>query len=234
MRAAFLACGAADQGQGRPPGAGACSAIEPGSPGRLLPPRGGPEPRGWGRGREGAAGAPASEGTSHSCRLDTRCRRSRRARPVAPVRSVPASSACCPSPRPAGPRPLWAPRPAGRRGLDAALKGCAHLGAAPVAEWLFSEWGTGPGQRPGIPEPRLGSWSGSEHGPRLAEWPGTGPQGLGAAALRASGSDAYAASSLRPRGQSPAAGGAGRTPGDARTRGHGSRALCPARGRPAL
>lgn len=105
------------------------------------------------------------------CSSSPRLPRSARVRCVRPARSAPTSSTCCPSPRPSG-QPLGSgrcePPPSLGAGLDSAPGGVRSLGGAPVAEWLLGllfRTGACPGQRPGIPGPRHGSRSVSEHGP---------------------------------------------------------------------
>lgn len=169
------------------------------------------------------------------CSSSPRLPRSARVRCVRPARSAPTSSTRCPSPRPSG-QPLGSgrcePPPSLGAGLDSAPEGVRSLGGAPVAERLLGllfRTGARPGQRPGIPGPRHGSRSVSEHGPLTDRVARDRPSGPGCRVHSgASGGDA----SPRPRGQSQAAGGAGPTPGEARTGGRGSRALCPGRGHP--
>lgn len=239
MQLRFSPLGPLARGRSGSPGPGLALPFEPRGPGRLLP------PRGWGR--EGAAAARAvpalvSEGAStrllpgrETPTVTPRLPRSARVRCVRPARSAPTSSTRCPSPRPSG-QPLGSgrcePPPSLGAGLDSAPGGVRSLGGAPVAEWLLGllfRTGARPGQRPGIPGPRHGSRSVSEHGPLTDRVARDRPSGPGCRVHSgASGGDA----SPRPRGQSQAAGGAGPTPGEARTGGHGSRALCPGRGHP--
>lgn len=105
------------------------------------------------------------------CSSSPRLPRSARVRCVRPARSAPTSSTRCPSPRPSG-QPLGSghcePPPSLGAGLDSAPEGVRSLGGAPVAERLLGllfRTGARPGQRPGIPGPRHGSRSVSEHGP---------------------------------------------------------------------
>lgn len=119
------------------------------------------------------------------CSSSPRLPRSARVRCVRPARSAPTSSTRCPSPRPSG-QPLGSgrcePPPSLGAGLDSAPEGVRSLGGAPVAEWLLGllfRTGARPGQRPGIPGPRHGSRSVSEHGPLTDQVARDRPSGPG-------------------------------------------------------
>lgn len=189
MQLRFSPLGPLARGRSGSPGPGLALPFEPRGPGRLLP------PRGWGR--EGAAAARAvpavvSEGAStrllpgrETPTVTPRLPRSARVRCVRPARSAPTSSTRCPSPRPSG-QPLGSgrcePPPSLGAGLDSAPEGVRSLGGAPVAERLLGllfRTGARPGQRPGIPGPRHGSRSVSEHGPLTDQVARDRPSGPG-------------------------------------------------------